>query len=139
MLRQKEGIPDPSISSLNKINDLLHKNNNSLSKIKDVGYKLDIMKITEVSRRAKEVNFHCLNELVYILHQSNLTEYSYTIRLLFTIFGISDDIFMDGYASYLEEYFKDINKTLKKKAKKVKEMARQEATKSIQSPLKNNY
>ena len=81
------GVAPSTVDSLSKINDLLLKNQASLKRLNDSDERLNLSKITEVSRRARQINFHCLNELVYTLGEANLNEYGHTIRLLFQIFG----------------------------------------------------
>jgi len=93
------------ITNLTKINDLLLKNHASIKRLNELEERLSLSKISEISRRARQVNFHCLNELVYTLNQANLNEYSYTIRLLFQIFGLSEDLFVENYVEYMQFYF----------------------------------
>ena len=104
MLNSKGVAPD-TITNLTKINDLLLKNHSSVKRLNEMDERLDLSKISEVSRRSRQINFHCLNELVYTLNQANLNEYSYTIRLLFQIFGLSEDLFSENYVGYMQYYF----------------------------------
>jgi hypothetical protein len=78
-----------------------------VKRIGEIEERLTLAKITEVSRRARQINFHCLNELVYALNQANLNEYSYTIRLLFQVFGLNEDLFVESYIGYLHIFLKE--------------------------------
>ena len=106
-MQTTKGVAPTTITNLTKINDLLLKNHASVKRLNEIEERLTLAKITEVSRRARQINFHCLNELVYTLNQANLNEYSYTIRLLFQIFGLCEDLFLEDYIGYMQLFLKE--------------------------------
>lgn len=121
------GVAPNSIQNLTKINDLQQKNHSSIQRLNDLDERLDLAKISEVSRRARHINFHCQNELVYTLNQANLNEYSYTLRLLFQIFGLSEEQFVENYVGYMSYYFSEMKNLQDKddvKAIKGKDLSR---------------
>lgn len=118
IMMNSNGVAPNSIQNLTKINDLLLKNHSSIKRLNELEERLDLSKISEVSRRSRHINFHCQNELVYTLNQANLNEYSYTIRLLFQIFGLSEDLFVDNYVGYMQFYFMEIRNIKEKEETK---------------------
>lgn len=98
--------------ALDKINSLIFKNYCSIKRLivqTEIGFessRVDLKTITEVSRRSRAINHQCINELTYILTQNSLNQYSSTIRMMFQIFSLVEDLFIENYLAYIKFFFK---------------------------------
>ena len=104
---------DPSVKDrLDKIQNLIFKNYQSIKKlvIQTETYssskRVDLATLTEISRRSRQVNQNCMNELSYILNREGLNDYSTTIRMIFQIFSMVEDLFVSNYLSCINYFTK---------------------------------
>jgi hypothetical protein len=97
--------------ALDKINSLIFKNYCSIKRLivqTEIGFessRVDLKTITEVSRRSRAINHQCISELTYMLDQNSLQQYSSTIRMMFQIFSLVEDLFIGNYLAYIRFFF----------------------------------
>jgi hypothetical protein len=97
--------------ALDKINSLIFKNYCSIKRLiveTEIGFessRVDLKTITEVSRRSRAINHQCISELTYMLDQNSLNQYSSTIRMMFQIFSLVEDLFIENYLAYIKFFF----------------------------------
>lgn len=128
MEAQIKGNEEDVKQQLEKINMLIYKNYCSIQKLvvqtkNDNGRsRIDQSALTEISRRSRQMNLACIHEACHYLDKLSLDSFSTTFRMLFQIFTVTEDLFINNYMSYIKFYLhqnsykKDNNKFVDLKA-----------------------